>query len=178
MNRSIARGTVAAVAAFVFPLAIAGCGGAAAGHAQRPASATSDEQAIRAARSAQNAAIVSGDVARMAEFWTDDVEIRRGLGQLLVGKEAYRSLFTASGSTDSAVVYQREPESVEVSAKWPLAYERGTWEGHLGAPTGPVIIRGRYGAQWVKRDGRWLIRGELYVALECSGAGCSYVAAP
>jgi ketosteroid isomerase-like protein len=122
--------------------------------------------------------MAAGDIDRVAEFWTDDVEIRRGLGQLLVGKAAYRQLFAATGSRDSAVIYQREPTGVEVSAKWPLAYERGTWVGHQGSAMGPVIIRGRYGAQWVKRDGRWLIRGEVYVALECGGAGCDYSAVP
>jgi len=164
--------------AIVFPLAIAACGGAAAAHEPRPASATSDAQAVRAARSAQNEAIAASDIDRIASFWTDDVEIRRGLGQLLVGKDAYRSLFTDSGSRDATVVYQREPASIEVSPKWPLAYERGTWEGHLGGATGLVVIRGQYGAQWVKRDGRWLIRGEVYVALECDGIGCAYSAVP
>jgi ketosteroid isomerase-like protein len=167
-----------AIVAIVFPLAIAACGDAAAAQHPRPAPAVSEQKAIRTARAAQNAAMASGDIDRVAEFWTDDVEIRRGLGQLLVGKQAYRSLFNTSGSRDSAVVYQREPASVEVSAKWPLAYESGTWEGHLGGAKGPVVIRGRYGAQWVKRDGRWLIRGEVYVALTCDGVGCSYSAAP
>ena len=163
--------------AIAIPLAIAECGGAAAAHEPRAAPSVSDEQAVRAARAAQNEAIAAGDIDRVAAFWTDDVEIRRGLGQLLVGKEAYRSLFNVSGS-DSAVVYRREPASVEVSPKWPLAYESGTWEGHLGTATGPVVIRGRYGAQWVKRDGRWLIRGELFVALDCGGDGCGYSAVP
>jgi uncharacterized protein (TIGR02246 family) len=167
-----------AIVAIALQLAICACGGAAAAHEPRPAPAVSDVQAVRAARAEQNAAIAAGDIDRVAGFWTDDVEIRRGLGQLLVGKEAYRSLFEASGARDSAVVYQREPTSVEVSAQWPLAYESGTWEGHLNGPKGPVVIRGRYGAQWVKRDRRWLIRGELFVALECDGVGCSYSAAP
>lgn len=167
-----------AIVAIALPLAIAACGGAAAAHEPHPAPAVSDEQAVRAARAAQNAAMASGDIDRVAEFWTDDVEIRRGLGQLLVGKAAYRQLFTATGSRDSAVVYQREPTNVEVSSQWSLAYESGTWAGHLGGPTGPVVIRGRYGAQWVKRDGRWLIRGEVFVALGCGGAGCAYSAVP
>jgi uncharacterized protein (TIGR02246 family) len=164
--------------AIALPFAISACGGAAATREPHSAPAVPEEQAVRAARAEQNAAIAAGDIDRVAEFWTDDVEIRRGLGQLLVGKEAYRSLFTASDSRDAAVVYQREPTSVEVSAQWPLAYESGTWEGHLGGPKGPVLVRGRYGAQWVKRDGRWLIRGELYVALACDGVGCSYSAVP
>ena len=142
------------------------------------ATATSDESAIRDARAAQNRAIVAGDVARIAEFWTDDVEIRRGLGQLVVGRAEYSKLFADDRNRDSALVYQREPTAVDVSPKWPLAYESGTWAGHLKRVDGPAIIRGRYSAQWVKRGNRWLIRGEVYVALTCAGAGCAFSAAP
>ena len=137
-----------------------------------------EEQAVRAARAAQNEAIASGNIDRMAEYWTDDVEIRRGLGQLIVGREAYRQLFVGSGSPDSTLVYQREPAIVTISAKWPLAYESGTWAGHLGGVNGPAVIGGSYAAQWVKRDGRWLIRGEVFVALSCAATGCAYAAAP
>jgi len=45
-----------------------------------------------------------------------------------------------------------------MSAAWPLAFEEGDWAGHLGSAAGPAVIGGRYAAQWVKRDGRWLIR--------------------
>lgn len=135
-----------------------------------------EEAAVRAARASQNRAIVAGDVDRVAEFWTDDVAIRRGLGAAVIGKAAYRQLFVTTGS-DSNVVYQRSPTRVEASATWPLAYESGTWVGRLGAD-GPVVIRGEYAAQWVKRAGRWLIRSEVFVALTCAGIGCSYSATP
>ena len=39
--------------------------------------------------------------------------------------------------------------------------------------SGQPLIRGRYAAQWIKRDGRWLIRAEVFVALGCANAGCS-----
>jgi hypothetical protein len=67
---------------------------------------------------------------------------------------------------------------VIVSAARPLAYEEGTWVGHLDRADGPALIGGRYAAQWVKRGGRWLIRGEVYVALTCAGAGCASAAVP
>jgi ketosteroid isomerase-like protein len=140
--------------------------------------ASADEAAIRSARAAQNAAIAAGDVDRAAGYWTEDVEIRRGLGQLIVGRDAYRQLVTPKGNRDSALVYQREPTAVVVSAKWPLAYESGTWAGHLSGVHGPVTISGQYSAQWVKRADRWLIRGEVFVALACGGVGCAYPAAP
>jgi len=158
--------------------------GAAACTSRTPASSvravrsSADAQAVRSARSAQNKAIADGDIDRVADFWTDDVEIRRGLGQLIVGRTAYRQLFVPSGNPDATLVYQREPATVTVSSRWPLAYESGTWAGHLGAANGPAVIGGSYAAQWVKRDGRWLIRGEVYVALGCEAQGCAFASAP
>ena len=44
-----------------------------------------------------------------------------------------------------------------------------------------VVLRG-YGGDamepFVTRDGRWLIRSEVFVALTCSGAACNLPAAP
>jgi ketosteroid isomerase-like protein len=137
-----------------------------------------DERAIRDARAAQNQAIVAGDVDRVASFWTEDVTIRRALGQDVHGRAAYRALFAADNHNDSSLVYQRQPASVEVSGHFPLAFETGKWVGHLGGVKGPVVIGGPYSAQWVRRDGKWLIRAEVYVAMTCAGPGCKYVAAP
>jgi len=41
------------------------------------------------------------------------------------------------------------------------------------AADGRPLVRGRYAAQWIKRDGRWLIRAEVFVALGCANAGCT-----
>ena len=68
--------------------------------------------------------------------------------------------------------------SIDVSSVWPLAFETGRWEGHLGSEQGPVVIGGRYSAQWVKRGDRWLIRSEVFVALEGSGTGLQMKAVP
>lgn len=125
--------------------------------------------AVRAARAAQNTAIATRDLDRAASFWTEDVVIRSGLGRILQGRANYRAAF-ASDST----IFRREPDRVDVSdnERWPLAFESGTWTGRA-RPEGRAIIRGRYAAQWIKRDGRWLIRAEVFVALGCAGEGCS-----
>ena len=81
----------------------------------------------------------------------------------------------AAGVAAPHLIYQRLTKDVEVSPKWPLAFETGTWEGHHGTIAGPVVIGGRYSAQWVKRGERWLIRSEVFVALTCSGVGCEAV---
>lgn len=126
--------------------------------------------AVRSARAAQNTAIAAHDLDRAATFWTEDVVIRSGLGRVVQGRASYR----AAMADDSVTVFRREPDRVDVSDndRWPLAFESGTWTGR-GARDGRPLIRGRYAAQWIKRDGRWLIRAEVFVALGCSGAGCN-----
>lgn len=147
--------------------------------AEDPASATTRERtAIEQARLRQNAAIVRDDLDEIAAYWTDDVTICRGLGAQLSGKPAYRELFAADVKSAARVVYQRHAASIDVSSVWPLAFETGRWEGHLGSEQGPVVIGGRYSAQWVKRGDRWLIRSEVFVALEGSGTGLQMKAVP
>jgi ketosteroid isomerase-like protein len=126
--------------------------------------------AVRSARAQQNTAIAARDFDRAASFWTEDVIIRSGLGLIIQGRSNYRSAFVA----DTTTVFHREPDRVDVSdnERWPLAFESGTWTGRAAADGRP-LVRGRYAAQWIKRNGRWLIRAEVFVALGCAGPGCS-----
>lgn len=140
--------------------------------------APGDPAAIRAARVAQNAAIASGDLERAASYWTEDITVRRGLGQPMTGRDEVRKAFVPEAPLAIHIVYQRVTKELEASTKWPLAFESGTWEGHQGTLQGPVVIGGRYSAQWVKRGDRWLIRSEVFVALTCAGIGCASTAAP
>jgi ketosteroid isomerase-like protein len=141
------------------------------------APATSDLAAIRAARVAQNAAMAAGDVERAAGWWTDDVAIRRGLGSPVNGIAAYKAILERAPVSDTALVYDRVTTGVSVSDHWPLAFETGTWTARRGGK-GPTLITGQYSAQWVKRGGKWLIRGEIFVALNCKSAGCESKALP
>lgn len=141
-------------------------------------STSNDGSAIKQARLRQNAAIVRGDLSEIAAYWTDDVTICRGLGAQLAGKSAYLELFAGDATAAEKIVYQRQPTSIEVSSVWPLGFETGKWQGHLGSEHGPVVIGGQYSAQWVRRGDRWLIRSEVFVALEGSGMGLQMKATP
>lgn len=123
----------------------------------------SDATLIRAARTVQTAAIASGDFDAVASFWTEDITVRRALGPPVNGvKEALAAL---TPDNDAPLIYQREAVSVEVSTHWPFAFEEGRWSGHPDNVQTAPVISGRYAAQWVKQDGRWLIRSEVFVAL-------------
>jgi ketosteroid isomerase-like protein len=139
---------------------------------------STDGSTIKQARLRQNAAIVRGDLVEIAAYWTDDVTICRGLGAQLAGKSAYLELFAADAKSAEKIVYQRHPTAIDVSSVWPLAFETGRWQGHLGSEQGPTVIGGQYSAQWVKRGDRWLIRSEVFVALEGSGSGLQMKAVP
>lgn len=126
--------------------------------------------AIRAAREEQNQAIATHDVMRIPAYWTSDVTVRSGLGLPVSGRGEYLSRLAATG-----LIYVRTPAVIEVSPQWPLAFESGTWSAYLD---GVETTRGRYSAQWVKQDVRWLIRSEVFVALTCHGVGCGVEVTP
>ena len=146
--------------------------------APRTSAQLSDEAAIREARSTQTKAIAKNDLDTVARYWTPDITIRRALGQPVDGAIAARKILEPTGSTATPIIYQREAISVEVSPNWPLAYEEGRWSGHVGSADTKPILGGRYSAQWVKRDGKWLIRSEVFVALTCADAACKSAAVP
>ena len=151
----------------------------ACGSVPTPGPRAADEAAIREARATQTRAIARGDLDTVERYWTRDISIRRALGHPVEGAAAARKVLEPSNPPPATpIVYQREATRVEVSSQWPLAYEEGRWSGHLGSATGPQILGGKYAAQWVKRDGRWLIRSEVFVALTCADLGCKAAALP
>ena len=145
-------------------------------HAAPRAFLDGEAGAIRQARLDQNRAMAAGEADRAASFWTEDVTLRRGLGASAIGKAAYRAILDTG--PNASLVYVREPDLIEVSPRWPLAWESGHWTARRGGVGGPAVITGRYSAQWVKRAGRWLIRSEVFVALTCSDDGCASAALP
>jgi ketosteroid isomerase-like protein len=143
------------------------------------ATTTTEQSLIKHARLRQNAAIASHNLDAIASYWTDDVTICRGLGLHATSKAAYLKLFEEDDPTSKdVIIYERIPISIETSPVWPLAFETGTWKGHLGNAKGPTVIQGRYSAQWVKRANKWLIRSEVFVALAGFGEGLKMKSIP
>ncbi len=117
----------------VAQLLLGGCVLAASNRQSGSAPAGSaEERAIREVRAEQNRAIAAGDADLAATFWTEDVTIRRALGQDVHGRTAYRQLIVPAGNRDSSLIYQRDPATIDVSGRFPLAFETGTWVGQLG----------------------------------------------
>jgi ketosteroid isomerase-like protein len=148
--------------------------------AAQSSNTATDEAAIKEARRLQTQALAKSDLDTVVKYWDPAITIRRALGHPVDGAVAARRLLEpASAATPATtIVYQREATSVSVSPNWPLAYEEGRWSGHVGTvDTKPVLV-GKYAAQWVKRNGSWLIRSEVFVAIDCADVGCKATALP
>ena len=139
-----------------------------------------DEAAIKDARRLQTQALAKNDLDTVVKYWDPAITIRRALGHPVDGAAAARKLLepTSSPNPATAIVYQREATSVSVSPNWPLAFEEGRWSGHVGTADSKPILAGKYAAQWVKRNGTWLIRSEVFVAIDCADAGCKALVLP
>lgn len=140
----------------------------------------SDEAKIKESRRLQTQALAKNDLDTVVKYWDPAITIRRALGHPVDGAQAARKLLEPPPNQNAAttIVYQREATSVSVSSNWPLAYEEGRWSGHVGSADAKPILAGKYAAQWVKRDGVWLIRSEVFVAIDCADAGCKAAALP
>ena len=146
----------------------------------QPINTAADETKIRESRRLQTNALAKSDLDTVVKYWDPAITIRRALGHPVDGAQAARKLLEPSPNQNpaTAIVYQRESTSVSVSTNWPLAYEEGRWSGHVGTADAKPILSGKYAAQWVKRDGVWLIRSEVFVAIDCADAGCKAAALP
>jgi ketosteroid isomerase-like protein len=139
----------------------------------------SEERAIRLAREAQNEAIRVHDLRAISEYWEAEVRSTAGTGEFVSGRDEYTNAFERAFAAYDDVVYTRVPDtielsSVDISGVQEMASESGTWTGSWTSPRGRTQLLGVYDAMWRKRNGRWRIHSELFVALVCTGPECSF----
>lgn len=146
----------------------------------RGGATAADEAAIKDARRLQTATLARNDLDTVVKYWDPAITIRRALGHPVEGAAAARKILEPTGTPNpaTAIVCQREAIAITVSPNWPLAYEEGRWSGHVGSADAKPILAGKYAAQWVKRNGAWLIRSEVFVAIDSADAGCKAAALP
>jgi len=119
---------------------------------------------IQALRTASNQALKAGDLEQFLSFLTEDVLLTSGSGNLRSGKDAIRA-YVANGNLD-AYYWVRTPSEVEVNQELGLAWETGSWKGYKREDDGTPFAGGKYSAMWSRESGSWLIKSELFVALE------------
>jgi ketosteroid isomerase-like protein len=133
------------------------------------ASVHKDADQIRERRLAYAEAMRARNPDRMHDFLAQDIVQLSSNGETMIGRDAVLRSYSKHEFLDpSFVVYERLPDTIDISENGRIAIERGHWRGRFhngGAITGNS---GLYQAGWVKRDGVWLIRTESYVRLHCA----------
>jgi ketosteroid isomerase-like protein len=120
-----------------------------------------DIATIKSSRAASNEAIKKHDVNGISRFWLDDFVQVIGRGTYDTGKENIAASWKALFDSDPQVSYVRTPQEIIISDNDTLAWEKGAWVGFHSYSKG-----GNYSAMWIKRNGKWLIKAELFVSLE------------
>jgi ketosteroid isomerase-like protein len=137
-----------------------------------------DETIIRDSRAASNQALAAHNAAAFAQILKDDAIVTSASGKLIQGRAAMQQEIEARWKAQPDLVFVRTPTTIEISRSDPAASERGSWTGHATSATGPAEWRGDYLAVWRKTITSaalpsWTIASELYVVLDCTGAGCA-----
>lgn len=137
-----------------------------------------DETIIRDSRAASNAALAAHNASAFAQVLKDDATVVSASGKVIHGRTEIQQEIDSRFKAQPELVYVRTPASIEISRSDPAASERGTWTGHTTTPAGSADLRGDYLAVWRKTISSaglpsWTIASEVFVALDCTGAGCT-----
>ncbi|HEY8783655.1 MAG TPA: nuclear transport factor 2 family protein [Mucilaginibacter sp.] len=119
-----------------------------------------DVAAIRASRTASNAAIAKHDINGISKYWLPDFVQTIGRGTSLTGKDTIVAAWKALFKTNKTVSYVRMPTAIVIGDNDLMAWETGTWIAKNSYSKG-----GNYSAMWRKIDGAWKLQAELFVSL-------------
>jgi ketosteroid isomerase-like protein len=125
---------------------------------------TQDEATIRAARAHSNRSIARRNLLGVGDSLAENFVAIIGDGTFVPSRAAYLKLFKQGfDAPKTSLIYERIPDTVQVSTASPLAAEQGHWIATNA--TGNVLYTGTYMAMWEHTTDAWKIRSELYVTL-------------
>lgn len=155
-------------------LAIAGCS-AARPHSDALAvtstvSPSAEVTAIRAERSASNAAIARRDAAGTVASMMPSYYALPAGGAGAMPRDSTFAVLSRQFADTGMLGYVRTPTSIEVSATGPTAAEYGRWVGRRRRADGIQETSGPYFAAWRKTPDGWRLQMETFVALSCAGS--------
>jgi len=120
-----------------------------------------DIATIKFNRAASNTAIAKHDIKGIAKYWLDDFVQVIGRGVYQTGKDSIAASWKDLFDNNPDIAYTRTPEEITISDNDTMAWERGKWIGVHSYSKG-----GNYAAMWIRRNGNWMLKAELFVSLE------------
>ncbi len=124
-----------------------------------------DKQAILESRKGSNRALKTHDLPAFLSFFADDLSITSGNGSVVLGKDSLENYLTRVFEEDEDLYFVRTTQRVAINDTGDRAWEDGKWVGLRPQTAGWENIGGQYAAMWVKEEGIWKIKSELFVSL-------------
>ncbi len=116
------------------------------------------ERAVLAAMETYKQAILAGDVAELAEMWSEDYTFINPQGAIVT--KAQRLANFASGNTNVAIIDSERAITVRVYGDMAVVQNLSTLRGTFSGQPTATDLRGTF--VWVRRDGRWrLVTNQL-----------------
>jgi hypothetical protein len=128
-----------------------------------------EEEVIKSVREFSNQSIVKRDTSAIASTLTHDFHAITSRNQEVVGSYGMAKRFAEDFRLRPDVSYVRTPLSIRIFQPWNTASERGSWVAKWKDVDGSIEISGIYYAKWVRVNGKWLIRAEMFTPRKCVG---------
>jgi len=128
-----------------------------------------EEEVIKSIRQFSNEAIAKRDTAGIASTLTPDFHVITSRNAEVSGNHNMARKFAEEFKLRPDVSYVRTPMQVRIFQPWNSASERGSWVGKWKDADGTIEVSGIYYAKWVRVNGKWFIRAEIFTPRKCEG---------
>lgn len=124
-----------------------------------------EKQSVIENRKRSNLAIKRHQIEGITEHLADDMAITTGNGTVIIGKDSLVNYLQVLFDRNDDLFFVREPETITLDQTCSRAWEQGTWAGFRPNTPDWENVGGNYSAMWVKIEGAWKIKSQLFVAL-------------
>jgi len=128
-----------------------------------------EEKVIKSIREFSNQSIANRDTAGIAATLTPNFHAITSRNAEVSGNHSMAKKFAEEFQLRPDVSYIRTPLQVRIFQPWNSASERGKWVGTWKDADGQIEVSGIYYAKWIRVNGKWLIRAEIFTPRKCVG---------
>lgn len=124
-----------------------------------------DKHEILKVRSESNLAFKNHQIEKILSFLTEDINIAASNGKIISCKNVFKDDLTSLFSSNPDQYFVRSSEEVLLNTEKSIAWEKGAWVSLRPNTANWKNYGGSYSAYWVKINGTWKIKSELFVKL-------------
>lgn len=125
-----------------------------------------DKNLILELRLKSNLALKNHQIENVLAYLTEDINIAASNGKIFSGKDDFRTALADIFTAYPDLYFVRNSEEVILNTENNVAWEKGYWVALRPETIDWKTYGGKYSAYWVKKDGIWKIKSELFARLD------------